>query len=287
MLDNFSTTNAPELYPGENEDVGPQRILKVKPTHTYFEGLADTQIAFTDNNRLDNHQRVSTLYAVNTVQFAFAPSAYDLGPGKFAPRVGFRSQWYNYGLGVHNSESALDFDAQTVFASGQYLWHDNWEFDTELDYTRLVSQQDYYKFYYEVLPSLTVQRFFKIRDNLQFALLAQESYHFSGVKSLGTYDDVNNRLDSVVGASLSWQLFNHLVVQPYYRFDETYYPRDFADAHRNDFLHTFGASATWYFWPQFSARIYASESIRTSDDPNTPSYDKFDGGVGLNLTMRF
>ncbi|HEX3797355.1 MAG TPA: hypothetical protein VH413_01535 [Verrucomicrobiae bacterium] len=288
MLNNLTTTNAPELYPGEDEDVGPQHILKIKPIHNYFEGVADTQYAFTDNNRLDNHFHVSTLYAVNTVQIAFAPSAYDLGPGKFAPRVGFRSQWYNYGLGDNSQESALDFNAQTFFASGQYLWHENWEFDTELDYTRLLTQANYNQFYYEVMPAVTVQRFFKIRDNLIVSLIGQESYHFTGVPSIfGSSEDVNDRLDSVVGVSASWQILGKLVLQPYYRFDETYYRRDFAGVARNDFQHILGASATWYFTPQLSARVYASESIRTSDDQFTPSYDKLDTGLGLNLTLRF
>src|SRR4051812_17872662 len=93
------STNAPELYPGENEDVGPQSILKLNPRHTLFDVSLDSQYAWTDNNRLAENGKISTAYAINTVQAALAPSAYPLGGGQFAPRIGVRSQWYNYGLG--------------------------------------------------------------------------------------------------------------------------------------------------------------------------------------------
>ncbi len=202
LLNNLTTSNAPELYPGENEDVGPQRILRVKPVVTHFEGMADTQYAYTDNNRLDNHFRVSTAYAINTVQIAYAPTPYDLGPGKFAPRLGFRSQWYNYDLAGYDggTESSLDFDAQTFFASGQYLWHDNWEFDGELDFTRLLSQSKYKEFYSETMPTFAVQRLFHLKDNFLVALSAQEAYHFTRVPTFGgSFSDVNDRLDSTSG----------------------------------------------------------------------------------------
>ena len=289
LLNNFTTTNAPELYSGENEDVGPQRILKIKPTPTYFEGLADTQYAYTDNNRLTDVNKTSTAYTINTVQLAFAPLPYELGEGKFAPRIGLRSQWYNYGLdGSGGGENRLDFEAQTFFASGQYLWHTHWEFDGEVDYTRLVTQRDYEEFYSETMPELTVQRLFQLKDNLIVSLSLQEAYHFSKVPdSSGTFRDVNDRLDSIAGLTASFQAFGRLVLQPYYRFDHTYYPRDFADAKRNDFLHTVGLSATYYFTRQISTRIYASGSFRTSDDPNTSSYEKFDTGIGASLLLRF
>src|ERR1035441_2855330 len=42
-------TNAPELYRGENEDVGPQRILRLNPRRTDFDVLFDSQFFFSDN----------------------------------------------------------------------------------------------------------------------------------------------------------------------------------------------------------------------------------------------
>src|ERR1700677_4347276 len=42
-------TNAPELYPGENMDVGPQRILRMNPRHNYFDVILDSQAFYSDN----------------------------------------------------------------------------------------------------------------------------------------------------------------------------------------------------------------------------------------------
>src|ERR1035441_10562474 len=36
-------TNAPEIYQGENADVGPQHILRLLPQRTYFMVQADSQ----------------------------------------------------------------------------------------------------------------------------------------------------------------------------------------------------------------------------------------------------
>jgi hypothetical protein len=40
---------APELYQGENADVGPQRILRLNPRPLYFGVLLDSQGFYTDN----------------------------------------------------------------------------------------------------------------------------------------------------------------------------------------------------------------------------------------------
>src|SRR5690348_7929115 len=54
-------TNAPELYRGENIDVGPQRILRQNPRHTYFDVLLDSQIFYTDNaNFAENPNTISS-----------------------------------------------------------------------------------------------------------------------------------------------------------------------------------------------------------------------------------
>src|SRR6185312_7273248 len=42
-------TNAPELYAGEDADVGPQNILLAVPRRTYFEVKADSEYLWTDN----------------------------------------------------------------------------------------------------------------------------------------------------------------------------------------------------------------------------------------------
>lgn len=281
-----TSTNAPELYPGENEDVGPQAILRLRAKRTLFEAVVDSQYMYTDNNRLSEDHKIDTGLAINTVQFALAPSPYPIGPGQLAPRVGFRSQWYNYGLGAGRSEDVLDFNAQTIFASAQYRYNQKWDFGVEFDYTRLLDQDDYNEFYTEFTPGLMAQRIFPINDRLMLAASWQGMYHFTTVDPFPRRD-VNDRLDNTLGLTLSYQVIDKLVLQPFYRIQHTYYPKTAFNTSRHDFFNIVGTAASYYFTPQFAARVFVNGSFRESDDSNTPSYKKFDAGLGASFVLRF
>src|SRR5208283_2540044 len=45
-------TNAPEIYPGENTDIGPQHVMRIIPHRTYWEVRADSEYLYTDNAQL-------------------------------------------------------------------------------------------------------------------------------------------------------------------------------------------------------------------------------------------
>lgn len=286
-LKGFTTsTNAPELYPGENEDVGPQAILRLHQRRTLFDVSADSQYIYTDNNRLTEDNRIDTALAINTLQFALAPTAYAVGPGEFSPRLGFRSQWYNYGLGVGESEDVLDFNAQTVFLGLLYQYNRKWDFGGGLDYTRLLDQDHYNEFYTEFTPHLFAQRYFPIRENLTFAASWQGMYHFTSVDPLPR-SDVNDRLDNTLGLTLTYQPLDKLMLQPFYRFQHTYYPDTAFNTDRHDFFNIVGAAGSYFFTRQFAARIFATGTFRESDDSFTSSYQKFDAGLGAFLVFRF
>jgi hypothetical protein len=281
-----TSTNAPELYPGENDDVGPQAILKLRERHTLFEAFADTQYLYTDNNRLTDINEISTAYTINTVQMALAPSAYPMGPGLFAPKIGVRSQWYNYDIGPNHSEDTLDFNAQTAFVDLQYRYNQKWIFDTQFEYTRLLDQGHYKEFYTEFAPSLSAQRYFPITDRLLVAASWQGIYHITSVDPLPRRD-VNNRLDNTLGLTLSYQAIGNLVLQPFYRFQHTYYDRTSFNRSRNDIFNIVGASASYLFTQQISARLFISETFRNTDDRNISDYQKLDTGIGASFIFRF
>jgi hypothetical protein len=281
-----TSTNAPELYPGENDDVGPQAILKLRERHTHFEVFADSQYLYTDNNRLTDINEISTAYTINTVQMALAPSAYPMGPGLLAPKVGVRSQWYNYDIGPNHSEDTLDFNAQTAFVGLQYRYNQKWVFDTQLEYTRLLDQGNYKEFYTEFAPSLSVQRYFPITDRLLLAASWQGIYHITSVDPLPRRD-VNNRLDNTLGLTLSYQAIGNLVVQPFYRFQHTYYNRTSLNTSRNDYFNIVGAAVSYIFTQQLSARVFVTETFRDSDDNKIPGYQKLDAGIGASFLFRF
>src|ERR1039457_1531688 len=89
-------TNAPELFPGENADVGPQRILRLNPRRTHFDVLLDSQVFFSDNaNFAQAPASIASPVFVNTVQAAYAPSAVGLWAGKAAAAVRLARPWHD------------------------------------------------------------------------------------------------------------------------------------------------------------------------------------------------
>ncbi len=214
-------TNAPELYRGESTDVGPQRILRLNPKHLYFDLVFDSQVFFSDNaNYAQAPFSIASSVFVNTVQAAFAPPASPLGTGKIAYAIGVASQWYNYG---DNRLAPLDFNAQTVFASSKYSL-DKWQLGVGVNLTRLVNQGDYSETYREFMPNFGVQRVIPLNDQMFFSVGDLVDYHLTEVPSVaGSRTDINDRLDNVASLTFTWQATRHLIFQPYYRFQYSYY----------------------------------------------------------------
>lgn len=281
-----AATNAPEIYPGENEDTGPQRILRLTPRPDYFDLFLDSQVFYSDNaNFAEGAAKIGSSVFVNTFQAAFTPPDMKLGPGKFAPAFGFVSQWYNYGS---QRMESLDFNAQTVFISGRYTL-DNWQFGLGGNYTRLLNQGNYAQTYLEWLPAFTVQRIFPVNDRLLFVIGNQVDYHFTSTpKTPGTSTEINNRFDDAVSLTLSWQITRNLNLQPYYRFQYSNYRYDtLQNADRNDYLNSFGFTLAYYVNKNLSIRTFLNYNIKQSDDPFTPAYHEINGGVGASLNFNF
>jgi hypothetical protein len=283
-------TNAPELYPGENLDVGPQYILSLVPRRTWFEAWLDSQVFYTANALLTDTGAKSAAVFVNTAQLSFVPTpGLDFGPGKFSPIAGFRSQWFNYSL---NSPPNLDFNAQTAFVAGRYLYEQKWILTTELDFTRLLNQSDYRQFYREWVPNLVVQRIVPVNKNLAASITWQLAYHFTGVHTLSIPGappgDINDRLDNILTFAVGYQPAPKILVQPFFSFEYTYYPTDpfKAGGDRSDGLFGGGISLGYYFRPNLALRTFLSASLRTSND-STADYRNLNVGADLALILRF
>jgi len=285
-------TNAPELYPGESTDVGPQRILRQNPRPNYFNVWLDSQVFYSDNANFAQGKFIldSTVY-VNTAQAAITPPDFKLGDGRLTLTAGGISQWYNYG---NHQMSSLDFNAQTLFTSARYSWN-NWQFSLGFSYTRLLEQEHYNQTYQEYLPVLAVQRIFPINEKLIVAVGNQLDYHFTDVPphtiainaSSGS-SEINNRLDDITSLTLSWELARRLILQPSYRFQYSNY-RYSTDqtTDRNDYLNTFGITLAYYFNQNISLRTFFNYNIKQSDDPLTPAYHEYNGGLGGTLNVSF
>lgn len=279
-------TNAPELYQGENTDVGPQRILRVKPRATYFDVLFDSQFFYTDNaNFSQQPSAIASPVFVNTVQAAFAPPARKLGPGQAAAAIGLASQWYNYG---DNRLESLDFDAQTLFVNGKYTLG-KWQFGLGANLTRLANQENYNETYREFMPNFGMQRIFPINDKMFFSIGDLVDYHLTEVPLVaGSRTDINDRLDNIASLTFTWQITHHLIVQPFYRFQYSYYQHNAqANSDRNDYLQGFGLTAAYYFNKNISLRTFFNYNRRQTDDNFTPAYLEMNGGLGTSLDLKF
>jgi hypothetical protein len=283
-------TNAPELYAGENEDIGPQYILRVnnqKARRKWLEITLDSQAYYSDDaNFAQGANAIGSYVFVNTLQLSLAPDPFTLGPGKFGPSAGFYSQWYNYSSG---RMKPLDFDAQTAFVNLRYFIG-NWLITAGGNYTRLVSQPYYsQETYNELLPSFTVQRAFAIGSTAAVIVGDTVDYHFTHVPSvLGTPDRINDHLDNLVWIALNWQINSHLAAQPFVRYQFSNY-RDNAvtTSDRNDNLLAAGFTVVYSFNQYVSARAFFNFTRKTSDDVYTPSYTELNGGLGATLDIKF
>ena len=278
-------TNAPELYPGENSDIGPQRILKITPRPTPWELYLDSQYFYTNNATFSANPKTGSAVFVNTAQLSYSPGPYKLGPGLFAPSAGLASQWYNYG---RHSLSPLSFDAQTAFLNGKYNLGTHWQVFGGLSYTRLL-KPNYEESYREFLPNLGVQRLFTIRDNLIVIVGDQVAYHFTYVPPVfGSSTSSNDRMDETVNVALAWQLTGHLIAQPYYRFQYSYYRKDtLRTSSREDFLQTGGLTLAYYFNKTASVRTFFNYNDKKSTDLFVPDYQEGDGGLGVSVDVKF
>jgi hypothetical protein len=298
----YSEEKVPEIVPGETADIGPQLLLRAQPRRQWVQASVDSQYYYTSNafltEEVDNNDNTDTGLWVNTAEFAIAPSPFDVPYGQLYPRLGFRYQWYNYGMDQNDDQdlpgiglNALDFDVQTVFTDLTYRFLENWSAAIGFEWNRFLGHEspidNYSEFYKEYVPWFGIERQFPLFDGNAAASVGYSNYtHFTNVDPLPR-SWVNDRMDHNLTVSYTHVLFERLGIQPFYRFQYTDY---WGNGSRNDFLHTFGTYLSWTFNEWVSLRTFASYDIKESHDADealTIDYHKLDTGGGLNLTFRY
>ena len=292
--------SAPELYPGESSDIGPQSILKLKPRKTCVEAMADAQYFYTDNMFLNEQGRQDSDVLVSTAQIALAPTPYDVGGGSLAPRLGYRHQWYDFGLAsntrltVYDFQAHLfrgarlnefDFNAQTIFTDGRWK-RENWTIEAGFDFTRLMDTANYDQFYREFVPRWGVQRLFPLNGTKAFSVGYEGDYRSADtdLPPPSFNQDFNSRTDHSLFIVYTHALSKHAVVQPSYRFK---YTRFTAGENRDDYLNSFGLALYCFFTRQISARAFVGYDIMNTSGNSVPAYNRLDAGGGANLSIRF
>lgn len=290
----------PELFTGEASDVGPQSVVKFKSRKSYFELSADAQYFHTDNMFLADGGKVGTDVLVSMVQAALAPGAYPLGDGQFTPRLGYRHEWFNYGLA--NSEiidvfdfntgvfrkaklGEFDFNAQTVFTDGRWR-RGEWIIGGGFDYQRLFDSGNHNQFYAEFVPRWEVRRIIPLRDAGALAIAYEGDYRFtdSDLPPVGEDSDLSDRTDHSLVLNFTHVLCEHAIVQPYYRFQYTHFT---SGQDRNDYLNTIGIALFCPLTRDISLRAFVSYDIMRTSSGFAQDYNKLDVGGGLGLAIRF
>jgi hypothetical protein len=304
-----ATVNSPpgdeavaELIPGESADVGPQSVLKIAPRKTHFEASADAQYFYTDNLFLAdrNNQNLSADVLVSTVQAALAPTPYPLGGGQFSPRLGYRHQWFNFGLA--NDETLevfdfktksfrtvdldeFDFNAQTLFVDGRWKCN-NWIFGMGFNFQRLLDSDEYDEFYHESAPQWEFRRIIPICPDSSLAIGYEGDYRFtdSDLPPLGVARDFNDRTDHSLVVNYAFSICPQTVLQPYYRLQYTHFTQG---EERDDWLNSFGIAIHCAITRRVSLRAFFGYDMLRTNSQLAQDYDRLDAGGGVNFTIRF
>jgi len=285
----------PALYPDENEDIGPQSILR-KKKQTWIRGTWDGQMFYTDNMNYEEHHKRDAVVAVNTLEAALTPPPLITPCGSYRTEIGYRHQFFNY-LGGNNRDD-FDFDSSTAFAD-VLMQSKHYEARIGFDYTQLLGfkplhQDDYDEFYHEYVPRWSVQRNFRVCDRSMFSLAYLGSYHFThedpppilalgGVRLGRIMSDRSERWEHTFLAAYSVALPCKFVAQPFYRFQFN----DFVNAPDNYYVQTVGFSLGWFPCSNFGMRGFVGYNWSDAENPRAVEYTKLDAGAGVTATLRF
>ena len=276
---------APQLYEDENRDAGPQYIVLRKERRQWIEASLDSQFFYTSNVFLTEHNAIGSSLFVNTIQAGFAPTPWDVPNGKLGVRIGYRHQFFSYGLGTSAGPQLnnFDFDVSTVYSQVIYQFHDNWIGTVGLDYNRLLSpEQNGRAFYVEALPCWGLERRVPFGENILVSLAYQGNYHIT--RADGPMAGTNDRTDQIIALTYSQQVIPKLIFQPYLRVQFTHYTNNNS---RNDLTSSVGTSLTYFLTDWASIRTFINYEMRESSDPIVQNYHKLDAGGGLSATFLF
>src|SRR6185436_18846343 len=123
------------------------------------EAFADVQYFYTSNALLTEKGNSDTGVLVFTLQAAVNLPQFDLLGGVVSPRVGYRHQWWLYGLDdTANQLNNFDFAVGSLFAGFRHTWGQEWAATFSLDYNRYLSlEDDSTEFYVELVPNWSLE----------------------------------------------------------------------------------------------------------------------------------
>lgn len=308
---------APETYPGESEDLGPQVLLKQKKKRDpLFEFSSDTMFMWTSNALtagLNDPNKARTSIVSETFSLALAPKAWDVGSGKMSLRTGYRHTLWIFDIKSANSTqlNLNNFQASTVFSNLRYAFAENWAASFGLDYTRVLNRmlpnwkiqnfwEDHWgESYTDINPNWSLERTVSMGEKAGLSLTYSGGFHFS--KSPSQKAPIGNgmrdldKLDNSLSVGFAYLPSQEWMVQPNVRLLHCYFTRNMARSeaaestgeHRRTVSLAPGVSVMWMPKPAVSIRLSASADFFRSNDIDQPSYNKHDLSVGVTANLRF
>ncbi len=313
-----SEDEPPETYPGENDDLGPQKLLKKKKRKPLFDFSSDTMLTWTTNalavgkqktlasGRKTDAARDSGVLA-ETLSLAFAPQPLDIGIGKLGIRAGYRQLLYVYNALQSSTLNKNSFEMGTAFVGTSLTFLDNWNASLGSDYSRILKLSspsrspykhtfdagDFQESFVDWSPNWSLMRSIKLSEKLSMIAMYSGAYHFTETDPVnGTRDgsNRNDKLDDTLMASLMYSVNSKWMLQPSFRFTHSLYtqPNEF-QVHRRDITSSPGFSVIWTPAPQLSFRASAGGEFRKSNlnDGSAPDYRKFEAAVGISAMIKF
>ena len=289
VIRDLSTQQAPELFPGEMEDVGPQFLVareqQAAAERKLIEAFFDTQLFYTSNALLTEKGNQDTSVMVYTLQAAINLPQFELFGGTVSPKAGYRHQWWRYSLDdTANQLNNFDFAVGSLFIGAQHNWGDKWVATLALDYNRFLSaDEEWNEFYTELVPNWGLEHIIPIGEKAQLTLGYYGAYHFTHTDPQPT-NNINDRLDNALGFTYTRELIPSLFLQANYRWQWSHYTEN---SDRNDIYHNAGLALVYMFNDWASLRAFISYENRNSTDDTIPDYNKWDTGGGVTFTARF
>jgi hypothetical protein len=298
----------PALYAEENEDLGPQSVLR-KRKHRWLRASVDGQVFYTDNMFFLKDSDIDAGLAVTTGEAALMTPFWITRFASYRAEVGYRHQFFNYfgedepvapGFSILSRplyREDFNFESSTAFAN-LLAQTKHYQFRAGFDYTRLISTEDLEpvrgegeEFYREYVPRWSVQRNFRLCNWSQFSVAYLGAYHFADEDPVfgfvpGGFEDRSSRWEHAAVAALSVALPFDMVAQPYYRFQYTDFDSLPFGTSFQESLHTAGFGLGWYPCENFSARVFANYNWNDSD-ALAREYEQLNVGGGINVTFRF
>jgi hypothetical protein len=300
----LTLSNAPALYPSEEQDVGPQSILDIRGNAApLFEFMADSQYFYTDNMLLSHSHTQSADVLVSTIQGMFDFLRFGLAGGDVTSRIGYRYQWFNYGLVdkdkilaleflsgggsrvVNLPLRAFDFNADDLFTD--VTWRrGNWVAGMGFDFRRLLDYSSGEQFYRELTPQWTLMYAYPVCPKATISAGYFGDYRWTDTDNPppGFDHDFNNRTDHSLFIDGTYAICKKAIAQLSYRFEYSHYT---STQPRDDYYSTIGAALYCPFCPHAGLRLFANYDIFDTDGKYVTDYNRFEGGVGLNLAVKF